>query len=529
MRKLLIFILFFFIYIFPTQVFAQKTIKVNTSGYAHTVDLKIGVTINDDLSGANNIKQYFPDGKIFLRIRNPTVALLSNPEFISLNIGYEWCFYIDLTDSNAVSSAFTFLDQYFNQNPNRQIILELWRPDLDQFDTPAEVTQFLNTVNTYTTRYPSAKINIMPEIVLTTESAWKVFGAESGALHMGTIPAFDSMSFGVYAWDNDPSWHGVLWPNDVFYEIKENYITIHDRSLGTKDDIARTPNQMINYPSLSNLSLSDLDANTSDLTKNPSFFAGITAIAIFNNVQMLNGSPATPNVGRITKLIYGNPFILTYPPALPALKILRILSDFIEKSPSVVWPLADQGNGDPWWYNPFLPGYNTDPVMGVGLKSGSEYLFLVTNATSTSTNTITFSPDVHINSYYSYQQDASGNVTGNSITLQPLEVMILTSSPVITTSTPTRSPTPSITHGPTRTPTPTVSPGGPTLTPSPTGGGGSGPTGSATSSATPTKNPGMFLGALIQFTGWKFLGDFDPLFLVIILCLTVLTVRIISR
>ena len=94
------------------------------------------------------------------------------------------------------------------------------------------------------------------------------------------------------------------------------------------------------------------------------------------------------------------------------------------------------------------------------------------------------------------------------------------------------TPTPTIPGQPTRTPTPTVTPGGPT----PPAGGTPTPTHTPTPTG-PTNTPtnltpspvSQLVNGIIQFTGWNFLADFDPLFLATALSLIAVIFFVFTR
>lgn len=344
------------------------------------VDQSFGVIVNDITNDTTvqELKNYFKTGNIYIKLKNPTPAIIQSTQFETLQTsGFKW--YLSFSNYETMTPAVqAYVDKY-----QSEIVVELM--EYSAFDVAKT-----NAVKA-----------IKPEQIKFHQGVATFWPREQvkDLLAKAPPPIINAISI-KFENREEAIWGYVKTMFDTMYDASKS---IHGES-STK----------IVYPPNSMLSLSEI-IMPSGVVQNQIKRFSLVVSAMVTSVQ------TEPEKAPI-RFVNGGVFDTMNTAEKTT---MSLFASQLATKPEVVWPDAFRGNGDPW-DNPFVSEYNFKPIMGVLLEKSGEYMGTLLNV---SDETPTVQLPAHDYAGYKTYSNIRGATTlineQRQIAFQPYESIII--------------------------------------------------------------------------------------------------------
>ncbi len=297
------------------------------------VDQKFGVIVNDITNDATvqELKNYFAGGNIYIKIKNPTAAMIQSTQFEALQTaGFKW--YLSFSNYEGMTPVI----QAYYEKYQDEIVVELM--DYRAFDV------------TKTNEVKALK----PDKILFHAGVDTFWPREQvkDLLAKAPPPIINAISIKFENRDED------IWPY-----VKTMFDTMFDAS----KSVSGESSTKIVYPPGSMLSLSEITMPSSIVQNQIKRFSLLVS-AMVTHVQ------TEPEKAPI-KFVNGGVFDTMNGAEKTT---LSLVAKQLATQPQIVWPDAFGGNGDPW-DNPYVSEYNFKPIMGQLNEKNGEYMGMLLN------------------------------------------------------------------------------------------------------------------------------------------------------
>ncbi len=359
---------------------AGDTISLKFYDKRGPIDQKFGVMVNDITNDTTvqELKKYFSGGNIYIKIKNPTAAMIQSTQFESLQTaGFKW--YLSFSNYENMTPV---VQAYYAKYQD-QIVVELM--DYNAFDV--------------------AKTNeikaLKPDKILFHAGVATFWPREQvkDLLQRAPPPIINAISIKFENRDED-----------IWGYVKTMFDTMYDASKSISGDSSTK----IVYPPNSMLSLSEITMPSSIVQNQIKRFSLLVS-AMVTHVQ------TEPEKAPI-KFVNGGVFDTMN---VAEKTTMSLVAKQLAVSPHVVWPDAFRGNGDPW-DNPFVSEYNFKPIMGTLTEKNGEYMGMLLNV-SDETPTVRL-PEHNYAGYKTYSNIRGATTlidAQRQIAFQPYESIVL--------------------------------------------------------------------------------------------------------